>query len=520
MRRLALLAGVLLLGAGPASAQLAPEPPGTAPAGESAPSAAAPSDGPGALVTRAQGHALAAQFILSRPNTVPFDPLLDIAVGLATGALDEQTGQSTATASVLYPGDVLSNPAAFVPLIGFPVGGQLLPPDHPITTAYFALPTVIPPYPLVTRASFPGQPGKRVDALGDVVNQVPLGLPVDALAAVQESSAAEDFASAKTTGARVSLAGIPGVLPVPEVAAAITTLNRFIAPFVGDAPGLSGSLAELAGIESAFEAGDDGSSGAVSASATIAEVQFAGGLVRLGPVRAVASQTVAPGRRTVRSHLVDVGSIRVLGIEVRVSDDGVTVVDQRIPAGAAGTVSDQLNAALDAAGVRIAPPSRTAEGDSLAAQALTLSLAFSNPTIPGLLPAGDGMLTLRLADVLAALDVAAGAPGAGSGSAGGDLSSGAGFDVGSGTLDLDAGGSGLGGPAAGAGAGGAGGGAGSGAGAPAGGLTPIATTRIGDRLQDLTTAVLAFTLTGLGGALWGWRRRYGRVLLREYGSTS
>jgi len=97
MRRLALLAGVLLLGAGPASAQLAPEPPGTAPAGESAPSAAAPSDGPGALVTRAQGHALAAQFIL--PDEGHFD---EVAGDLA-GVLADYDADRTSGAELVVP---------------------------------------------------------------------------------------------------------------------------------------------------------------------------------------------------------------------------------------------------------------------------------------------------------------------------------------------------------------------------------------------------------------------------------
>lgn len=498
----------------PSASAQSPDDSGTEDGGAPAAGASSPvaADGPGPLVTRAQGYALGAQFVLSRPNTVPFDPIMDVAVGLASGAVDEQIGQTAGMASALYPGDVLSNPGGFIPLIGFPVGGQILPPDHPLSEAYFALPAVIPPYPLVTRGSFPGEPGRRVDVLGDVVNQVPLGIPVDVLGAVQETSVAQDFVSAKTTAARVSLAGISGIAPVPEVESLVRVLNGFLTPFIGEAPGLTGATAELEGMESEYYTSDDGTAVVTSSTVNIGEVQVGGGILRLGPVRATASQEAEPGKRTVRSHVVDIGSIRVLGVEVAVTDEGLRVVDQRIPSGAVGSIGDQLDDVLTMAGIRVELPGRRAEGDSLAAKVLSVSLTGANPTIPGVLPEGTATFTLNIGDVLSSLEVAAGqaagdaldegfdSPDFDAGLATGGSSD---VDFGSGlSSGLDVrGGESTGGDEAAAGV----------PTEPALGVYPdaIAAGRVADRLAALTSATAGFTVVGLAGILWSWRRRFG-----------
>src|SRR5581483_4596564 len=174
--------------------------------------------------------------------------LVPISLGTASSIIDDGTSETRGFASAAYPGDIVAGVGGLIGLVGFPIGGQVLPPDHPIAQLYKSLPGLLPPWPFAVRGSFPGDPGRRVDVLSDVTRGViPLPIPVVLQGAVQETNVSQGFVSALSYLGRVQLAnpaGAIGLGPVLDQAA------TFLKPFVGDTDVVSGDLVALDGVRS------------------------------------------------------------------------------------------------------------------------------------------------------------------------------------------------------------------------------------------------------------------------------
>lgn len=355
---------------------------------------------------RSGGHASALYLEVSRPLTLPFDPILPLTAAAADGGIDEDIAETVAFASALYPGDLLANAGGLIGLVGFPVGGTVLPGDHPISQLYASLPGLIPPWPFEARASHPDSPGERVDLLSELSRSVvPLPVPVTVTGLVQDANAAEGFAasSAVVGGLEVAnpLPAIPGVSQV------VALLRPLLAPLVGEQDPLGGNLLTLEGLRSTFNTTITPDGAEVTAQTQVGSVDLFGGLLEIGDMTATVVMRGDGGAVEVVEQGYDLGAVSVLGVGVALTDGGVRVTDQRIPVGSLGVIEDLLNQLLDSVqegGVHIELPKLTEAGSSRGVQLLELQLRGANPAVPFVLPAGDAKVTIRIGEVAARLE--------------------------------------------------------------------------------------------------------------------
>lgn len=376
------------------------------PAPAATPSPAATTAVGRAFDVRTGGLATGLYTEVSRPQSLPFDPILPVSLAAAEGNIDDRTGETIAFSSALYPGDILSSAGGLVGLVGFPIGGTVLPDDHPISQLYASLPNLLPPWPFEARASHPDRPGERIDLLSEVTRSVlPLPVPFVLDALVQDANAAEGFAASSASFGRIQVNNPLGATSGMEDV--LTLLRPLLAPLVGDADPLSGFLLDVAGLRSQFGATVSTGGVEVSARTEASSIAVLGGLLRLGDVRAgivlrsdgVTVEVVEQG--------YDIGVVTLAGVSVRLDEGGVHIADSRIPLGGFSMIEDLLNRLLDAAdqaGVAIEFPKFTEAGASRGVQLLELRVRGVNPGIPFALPAGEATLTLRLGEVAARLE--------------------------------------------------------------------------------------------------------------------
>lgn len=357
------------------------------------------------LDVRLGGLATGVRLFFSRPNTAPFDPLLPVSLAVASSIIDDGTSETRGFASAAYPGDVVAGVGGIVGLLGFPVGGQLLPADHPISQFYKSLPGFLPPWPFAVRGSFPGDPGRRVDVLSDVTRGViPLPIPVVLQGAVQETNVTQGFVTAQTYLGRLQLANPAGALGVSPV---LDQAAEFLKPFVGDVDVVSGDLIQLDGIRSRVEASDSGTKATSDAETTVSSIRLLGGLLELVGIRSGVSESSEGSGTTVTRHGVTVDTVRLLGTSVRLTDKGVEIQDQRIPTGALATAQELLNRAftsMQQGGLSVSLPSATAVGPTRATQTLEIRLYGQNPTIPFVASPSTATITLAIGEASSRLE--------------------------------------------------------------------------------------------------------------------
>lgn len=394
--------GVLVLVA-PVLAQ-EPSPPGPAPTPP--PQQAAASGMDRSFDARIGGLATGLYFELSRPLTVPFDPILPVSFAAAEGTIDDATGETVAFSSALYPGHILANAGGLIGLVGFPVGGTTLPDDHPISQLYASLPSLLPPWPFRARASHPDNPGERIDLASEVTRSVlPLPIPVVVEGLVQDANAAAGFVGASASFGRVQL-NTP-LSAIPGVEAVVTALGPVLAPLVGDMEPTTGFLVDLAGLRSSFNATVSGTAAEATSTTRLSSIKLLGGLLRLADVDATVALRSDGKTVEVVEQGYDIGAVSLAGVEVRIDESGVAIVDGRIPIGSVGVIEDLFNQLLDSveqAGVHIELPKLTEAGASRGVQLLEVTVRGDNPAIPFVLPEGSGAVTLRIGEIGARLE--------------------------------------------------------------------------------------------------------------------
>lgn len=355
---------------------------------------------------RSGGLATGLYLAVSRPLTLPFDPLVPASLAAAEGAIDDATGETVSFASALYPGDVLANAGGLMGLVGFPIGGTVLPPDHPISDLYASIPNLIPPWPFEARASHPDKPGERVDLASELTRSVvPLPIPVVVEGLVQDANAAEGFAGSSATFGRVQVNTPLGAIPGLDVA--ITALRPLLAPLLGDIDPLTGYLVDIAGLRSSYNATVSAVGAEVTSQTEASSIGLLGGLLQLADVEATVTLRSDGTSVEVVEQGYDIGAVSLAGVEVRIDESGVSVSDGRIPIGSTGVIEDLLNRLLDSveqAGVHIELPKLTEEGASRGVQLLELRVRADNPAIPFVLPEGSAAVTLRIGEVGARLE--------------------------------------------------------------------------------------------------------------------
>lgn len=396
-------ASLLLAGPAPAQEPSAPEP---APSAATGPSQLASPEGPRTFDVRSGGLSTGLYFEVSRPLTLPFDPLVPVSLAAAQGNIDDSTGETVAFASGLYPGNILANAGGLIGLVGFPIGGTVLPAGHPISQFYADLPNLIPPWPFEARASHPDQPGERIDLASEVTRSVlPLPIPFVLEGLVQDANAAEGFAGSSATFGRVQVNTPLGA--IPGLDAAIVALRPLLAPLVGDIDPLSGFLLDIAGLRSSFNATVTDAAAEVTSQTRVSSVGLIGGLLRLVDVAATVTLRTDGASVEVVEHGYDIGAVSLAGVDVRIDESGVDIVDSRIPIGSLGVLEDLLNQLLDSveqAGVHIELPKLTESGASRGVQLLEVTVRGANPAVPFVLPEGDAAITVRLGEIGARLE--------------------------------------------------------------------------------------------------------------------
>lgn len=341
--------------------------------GVAGPSASAA--GEQALVVQSAGAATAIEVATFKLPMVGTEPL-EAWVGRSSGSLDDRTSQNEAFASVLYPTDVGAAPQGLFNLLGFPVVGDLLPADHPVVQAYGALPGLIPPWPLAARGSHPGDPGGRRNVLRSLTALIPGAVPVTLEGLVQQADAGGAFASSSALATDVTFSP-PAELAGNEIAGAVEQAARFLGP-VADTPSLGGFLARVAGIRTQYRAAKDGLTASSDAICDISRVEILDGLVELSGLQAVARFSVGPAGPATVEHTYHVAGARVLGVAVELTNDGVRVVDQRVPASQVAGAQEVLDGVLAAAPVRVTLPTQHADGGGVDTTLLSLAVPGSD----------------------------------------------------------------------------------------------------------------------------------------------
>lgn len=403
-----LLAAVLaaLGGAAPVPAQQSPA------AGDNAPAGTLQADAADA------GNVLELTF--TRPTTVPFDPLTSVQAGSATTVMKDALGEISAFASAVYPGDLIAGAGGLIGLLGFPVGQQVLPPNHPISELYRSFPALIPPYPLASRGSFPGEPGRKIDVLADVTQTFPLPVPLQVEGAVQETNVNAGFttAAARLGTFRLAVPAGPVIGAIPGLSQAVSQAQAILKPFVGSANPVDGFLIEARGANTSSSLLEDEAAGVVQSQTEtlVSDLSLLGGLVQFGRVRTFIERVSDQGGVHDRRHGFEIGAISVLGAHARLTEGRLELADTRIPTGAAAAVQSALDAFMERAGIQIVPPSTASSGSARTVRALGISMTFANPAIPAVLPPGTGRIIVdvgRIASTLSATTTTSAASNAG-----------------------------------------------------------------------------------------------------------
>ena len=357
---------------------------------------------------RARGSAMAtgARFVFSRPGSAPVEPPIDARFGAAGGSLDEASDNAYGFASSFYPGDTPATPGSVIPLLGFPIGGQIFPAEHPVRKSYDSLPGLIPPWPMVTQGSYPGDPGRRVDLLQDVTGTIPAPLPTSFAGMTQETTVDKNLVVAATTIDTMTMTGLtglnPGFAPLAAQLAAVTK------PYAGGQPGVGGDSLTARGLNSTYKILSEGARVRSSSEIVVREIDLAGGLLQFFRVRSFAThEGTAQGVRVV-SHGTEVGLAKVLGLEVTFDDRGAVLADRRIPPDERDAVEKVINAVLSQSPFSVRATNAKVDGTRVTETALTVVFEGQEPVIPGMSFLGrHTKITLEFGSLDADLSVSA-----------------------------------------------------------------------------------------------------------------
>lgn len=338
------------------------------------------------IQVRATATSEAIRIIFSRPGTAPVEPPLDAIVGWATGEMDDVTVSKRALASAIYPGATAARPGGLFGLVGFPIGGQLLPTDHPISELYGSLPDLLPPYPLLVEASSPNSPNGRVDLTGEATGNLPTVLPFAVAGGFQDAAAAPNLTQAETAMTEVTFDN--GLTLLPGASDAFAQLQVLLEPIIGESVGLTGSLLEVESVRSEYRSLRHGGESFADTSATnyLSGVQIAGGLVSVGEI---ASSTLHSGddQGSELAELeVDMRGLQILGFDFAVDQDGLRLADERIPRALAGVAEELIADSLTEMGVEVT--ALNVDREAGVADALEVRMQFEEPEVPGVASVG------------------------------------------------------------------------------------------------------------------------------------
>lgn len=337
--------------------------------------------GGGTVRVRGAAMGLGAHFVWSRPGTVPLEPMFDVSFGAAGGAQDQLTNQNSGFAASFYPGATPATPGSVLGLVGFPIGGQVLPPEHPISQGYRSIPGLIPPWPLATQGSYPGDPGRRVDMLSDITGTIPAPLPTDFQGMTQETVVDQDVVTATTNIDRLAVTSLGGLNP--ELEPIVAQLDAVTKPYTGGGAGVRGNSFTLKGLNSRYESVNTGPTARSTAEVTVREVNLFGGLLEFFRVRSLTEYAGDGHGAKLTAQTTEVGMAKMLGLEVTFDDRGVKLADKRIPASQGAAVTGLLNQILDRAGFKVQTTTAEVEGNHVDEVALRIVMAEQEPTLPG-----------------------------------------------------------------------------------------------------------------------------------------
>jgi hypothetical protein len=330
---------------------------------------------------RGAAMGIGAHFVFSRPGSAPMEPVFDVSFGTAGGGHDQLSNQNFGFASSFYPGNTPATPGSLLGLVGFPVGGQILPPEHPIYQGYNSVPGVIPPWPLATQGSYPGNPGRRVDLLSDVTGTIPAPLPADIGGMTQETVVDEDVVTAVTNVERLAVSSVGGLNP--EFEPLVAQLEAMTKPYTGGGAGVRGHSFTLKGLNARYESVTTGDAARSTAEVTVREVEVLGGLLEFFRVRSLAEYAGGPEGAKLTNHTAEIGLAKVLGLEVTFDDKGMKLADRRIPASQEAAVSRLLEQILTQAGFKVETAKAKIDGNRVEEVALRIVMAEQEPTLPG-----------------------------------------------------------------------------------------------------------------------------------------
>ncbi|MGH9037559.1 MAG: hypothetical protein ACRD0O_17520, partial [Acidimicrobiia bacterium] len=338
------------------------------------------------VLVRAAAMGAGSHFIFSRPGSAPVEPPIDARFGAAGGSLDQLAGNAFGFASSFYPGDTPATPGSLLPLLGFPVGGQIFPSDHPVRKNYDGLAGLIPPWPMATQGSYPGDPGRRVDLLADVTGNIPAPLPVEFLGMTQETTVDELLVVAETNIERLTVSGLSGLNPEFEPLTA--QLEQMTKSFAGDRPGVRGSSFTLQGLNSRYRIVNEGARATGTSEVVVREVDVFGGLFEFFRVRSHAThQATAEGVRLV-NYGTEVGMARILGLEVTFDDKGAVLADRRVPPDQRDAFQAAIDEFLSRSPFRVRATGATVAGTHVTGSAFTFTFDAQEPALPGISPIG------------------------------------------------------------------------------------------------------------------------------------
>ena len=337
--------------------------------------------GTGGIRVRGAAMGLGAHFVFSRPGTAPMEPVFDVSFGTAGGSHDQLSDQNSGFAASFYPGAVPSTPGSVLGLAGFPIGGQIFPSEHPISQGYQSLPGLIPPWPLATQGSYPGNPGRRVDLLSDVTGTIPAPLPTDFQGMTQETVVDQDVVTANTNIERVGVTSLGGMSR--ELEPLIAQLDSATKAYTGGGAGVRGNSFTLKGLNARYQSVNTGQAARSITEVTVREVDVFGGLLNFSRVRSLAEYAGDARGSKLVAHTAEVGLARMLGLEVTFDDRGVKLTDKRIPAGQGATVTGLLAKILERAGFQVQTTAARIEGNKVDAVALRFVMSEQEGQVPG-----------------------------------------------------------------------------------------------------------------------------------------
>jgi hypothetical protein len=337
--------------------------------------------GTGSIRVRGAAMGLGAHFVFSRPGSAPMEPVFDVSFGTAGGSHDQLSDQNSGFAASFYPGAVPATPGSVLGLAGFPIGGQIFPSDHPISQGYQSLPGLIPPWPLATQGSYPGDPGRRVDLLSDVTGTIPAPLPTDFQGMTQETVVDQDVVSAKTNIERIAVTSLGGM--TPEIEPLIAQLDKATKAYTGGGAGVRGNSFTLKGLNARYESVNTGQTARSTAEVTVREVDIFGGLLNFFRVRSLAEYAGDARGAKLTAHTAEVGLARMLGLEVTFDDRGVRLTDRRIPTSQGAAITGQLEKILTLAGFKVQTTRARVEGNKVDEVALRFVMSEQEGQVPG-----------------------------------------------------------------------------------------------------------------------------------------